>query len=111
MSLDRITDTKMKFSILMPVYNVELHWLKEAIHSVEQQTYTNWELCLVDDCSTQKEVPEFLKSISNEKIKVKLLDKNVGISGATNEAEKISTGEFLLLMDNDDVRKSYLGEQ
>lgn len=103
MSLDRITDTKMKFSILMPVYNVELHWLKEAIHSVEQQTYTNWELCLVDDCSTQKEVPEFLKSISNEKIKVKLLDKNVGISGATNEAEKISTGEFLLLMDNDDV--------
>ena len=95
MSFNSTEETKMKFSILMPVYNVELHWLKEAIRSVKKQTYRNWELCLVDDCSTDKKIPTFLENISDERIKVKILESNVGISEATNQAEKISTGEFL----------------
>ena len=103
MSFNSTEETKMKFSILMTVYNVELHWLKEAIRSVKKQTYRNWELCLVDDCSTDKKIPTFLENISDERIKVKILESNVGISEATNQAEKISTGEFLLLMDNDDI--------
>lgn len=94
---------KIKFSILIPVYNVEIPWLKKAIKSVEEQTYKNWELCLADDCSGKKEVPEYLKTIESEKIKVNLLPVNKGISTATNAAASMASGDYLLLMDNDDV--------
>lgn len=90
------------FSIVMPVYNVDLKWLDKAIESIEKQNYKNWEICIADDCSPNQEVREHLLSISNNKIKVKLLDKNQGISGATNEAASLASGDYILLMDNDD---------
>lgn len=92
----------VKFSILMPVYNVEPCWLDMAIKSVERQTYGNWELCIVDDASTHRDVIEYLKKIKNEKIKVHFAEENGGISTATNIAASMATGEFILLMDNDD---------
>ncbi len=92
----------VKFSILMPVYNVEIKWLEEAISSVKKQNYTNWELCIVDDCSTDPKVREYLSGIKDKKINVFLSDENKGISGATNKAAEIATGDFYLLMDNDD---------
>lgn len=105
----RVTKKKLKnysgdilFSIVMPVYNVEIKWLEKAIASVEKQNYTNWELCIADDCSTQTEVQEYLKTRQNDKIKVAFLEKNVGISDATNEAVKLARGQYLVLMDNDD---------
>lgn len=94
--------TQVRFSILMPVYNVPIQWLDRAVDSVRRQLYPNWELYLVDDCSTQEEVRDYLKGIQDERIKVKLLEKNRGISGATNEAAAMATGDFLVLMDNDD---------
>lgn len=92
------------FSVVMPVYNVDLKWLDKAIESVEKQNYKNWEICIADDCSPNQEVREHLTAISdrNHKIKVKLLEKNQGISGATNEAAALAAGEYILLMDNDD---------
>ncbi len=93
---------KPKISILIPVYNVEPTWLKLAIHSVEKQWYENWEICIVDDCSTKNETIEYLKSINNEKIKIKFLDKNLHISGASNEALELCSGEYVGLLDNDD---------
>lgn len=92
----------VKFSVLVPVYNVEKKWLDLAVASVEKQTYTNWELCLVDDCSTQEEVRGNLERLRTEKIKVLFLEKNGGISEATNAAAGIASGEYLVLMDNDD---------
>ncbi len=90
------------FSILMPVYNVDLKWLEVAIQSVESQNYLNWELCIVDDCSTDKDVRKYLSGIKNEKIKIVLAEENSGISGATNKAAEIASGDYYLLMDNDD---------
>ncbi len=86
----------------MPVYNVNVKWLDLAIKSVKNQWYENWELCIVDDASTKKEIKEFLQKIDNPKIKIKFLEKNRGISGASNEALKLTGGEYIALMDHDD---------
>lgn len=93
----------VKFSVVIPVYNVEIKWLEKAIESVEKQNYTNWEICLADDCSTKEEVREYLKSIENENIKVAYLHKNMGISEASNAAANLATGDYIVLMDNDDA--------
>lgn len=90
------------FSIVMPVYNVEIKWLDKAIESIEKQNYKNWEICIADDCSTKQEVREHLSAMKNSRIKIKLLEKNQGISGATNAAAALASGEYILLMDNDD---------
>ena len=93
---------KPLISIIMPVYNVETKWLDIAIKSVERQWYKNWELCIADDASTNKETLDYLKSLSNPKIKVKFLTENKGISGASNAALDLALGDYIALMDNDD---------
>lgn len=97
-----LSEQKLKFSVIMPIYNVEIHWLEKAIQSVKNQTYTNWQLCLADDCSTDLKVKEYLQQVKDEKISIVYLEKNQGISGATNAAVASATGEYLVLMDNDD---------
>ena len=92
-----------KISIIMPVYNVEKNWLKKAVKSVFDQIYKNWELCIVDDASTEKHIKRILsKYIKNEKVKMKFLKKNIGISGASHEALSLATGEFVGFLDDDD---------
>jgi glycosyltransferase involved in cell wall biosynthesis len=99
---------KMKFkpliSIIMPVYNVDLVWLRKAISSVKHQWYSNWELCIVDDASTNQNIIKYLKKINNKKIKVKFLDKNLNISNASNEALGLISpkSDYVALMDHDD---------
>lgn len=93
---------KPKFSIIMPIYNVDIKWLDKAINSVINQTYPYWEICIVDDHSTKDETIEYIKNIKNDKIKKLILEKNTGISYASNSAAKMATGEYLILMDNDD---------
>ena len=91
-------------SIIMPVYNVDKVWLEKAIDSVINQIYENWELCTVDDASTNTDVKKTLEEYSNKdsRIKVIFLKKNIGISGASNKALSLATGEFIGLLDNDD---------
>ena len=91
-----------KISIIIPVFNVDPKWLMLVIKSVKNQFYENWEVCIADDCSTNPETINYLESIHHPKIKIKFLDKNQGISVASNEAIKISTGEYIALLDNDD---------
>ena len=95
-------EQKPLFSLIMPVYNVAPKWLDKAIKSVEKQWYKNWELCIVDDKSTNSETVEYLKSIQNPQIKVKFLEQNLNISGASNAAIAMAEGEYIVLMDNDD---------
>ena len=99
--------SKLKYhpliSILMPVYNVDVQWIREAVRSINNQIYTNWELCIADDASTNLKLRRFLKRISkHKKIKVVFREKNGHISEATNSALELAEGEFVALMDNDD---------
>ena len=77
------------FSIVMPVYNVEIKWLDKAIESIEKQNYKNWEICIADDCSTKQEVREHLSAMKNSRIKIKLLEKNQGISGQPMRQQRL----------------------
>ena len=94
-----------KISIIIPVYNVSLDYLKPCIDSVLNQRYTNWELCICDDKSTRLDTVSFLKSIANvdPRIKVLFSKTNQNISGASNSALSLATGEFVSLLDHDDV--------
>ena len=91
-------------SIVIPVYNVEAKWLKKCVDSVLAQKYENWELCLYDDCSTDKETLSTLKEMAlyDKRIKVGYGDKNQHIVYATNKAIEMSTGAYVGFMDNDD---------
>ncbi|EHB6470740.1 glycosyltransferase family 2 protein [Enterococcus faecalis] len=93
-----------KISIAMPVYNVEEKWLRLCIDSILNQVYTNWELCMADDASTDPNVKKILTEYQqlDERIRVVFREQNGHISEATNSALTIATGEFVALLDNDD---------
>jgi glycosyltransferase involved in cell wall biosynthesis len=99
--IDRFKN-KPLLSIVMPVYNVDVKWLQKAVESVERQWYKNWELCIADDKSTNKGTLDYLNSITNPQIKIKFLNENLNIAGATNAALELASGEYIVLMDNDD---------
>lgn len=103
-SKDLPNSTDIKISIVMPVWNIAPKYLKQAVDSVERQTYLNWEICMYDDASTNKATLRTLKQYEqNPKIKIQYGEQNKNISFATNEALKLATGEFVLFLDNDDM--------
>ncbi len=91
-------------SLIMPVYNVRPQWLKAAVDSVRKQSYGNWELCIADDCSTDQNLRRLLHEITGQdkRIRVRFLEQNIGISGASNAALAMAHGQFVGLLDNDD---------
>ncbi|WP_408069572.1 glycosyltransferase family 2 protein [Butyrivibrio sp. JL13D10] len=95
-------DGNISFSVVMPVYNVNIKWLKIAMNSVLEQNYSKVELILVDDCSTDAKLIGFLKKINHKQIKVLFNEKNEGISETTNKGVNAASGEYICLMDNDD---------
>ena len=92
-------------SILIPVYNIERKYLSECLDSILNQKYQNFEVCLADDCSTREETKETLKEYEqkDKRIKVVYRTENGHISRTTNSALEIAKGEFIGLMDDDDV--------
>jgi len=96
---------KPLISVLMPVYNPPLEYLREAIDSVLGQLYGNWELCIADDRSSAPDVRQFLSNLSSsdERIKVNFRETNGHISEASNTALGIAQGEFIALLDQDDL--------
>ena len=93
------------FSVLVPLYNTPVKFLKEMIESVTNQTYSKWELCLADGSDEKhiQEVKETVDSFHDERIKYKKLDHNGGISENTNAALDMATGDFIVLFDHDDL--------
>ena len=79
--------------------------LEEAIASVQAQTFTNWELCLVDDGSRNPEITAALEhhAASDPRIHLKRQDHAGGISTATNTALELATGQYIALLDHDDI--------
>lgn len=92
-----------KISIVVPMYNTPEKYFKELLESITQQTYENWELCLADGSPEKAEYLEDLIQPLGDKIKYKLLSENKGISGNSNEALKLATGDFIALLDHDDI--------
>lgn len=91
-----------KISIVVPIYNTPEKFFGELVKSLQKQTYSNWELCLADGSPTPlKYMQEYPKR--DDRIKYKIIGENKGISGNTNEALSIATGDFIGLLDHDDL--------
>lgn len=91
-----------KISVIVPMYNTPKKYFIELVDSLKEQTYKNWELCLADGSG---EKADFIDEIINtdDRINYKFLNKNMGISGNSNEALKLATGEYYALLDHDDI--------
>ena len=92
-------------SFIIPVYNIESDFLRDCLDSILLQTYSNFEICLADDHSTKEETLNTLKEYERKdsRIKVKYRMENGHISKATNTALDMATGEYIALMDDDDI--------
>ncbi|NIM16651.1 MAG: glycosyltransferase [Candidatus Aminicenantes bacterium] len=95
---------KPKISLIMPVYNIPRQWLVRAIESVFEQVYENWELCIADDASSKPHIRKVLSryQTNDMRVKVKFLEENQGISGASNQALSLSAGQYAAFLDHDD---------
>ncbi|WP_341313002.1 glycosyltransferase family 2 protein [Paraburkholderia sp. IMGN_8] len=100
----RSWDRQPLISLVMPTYNSPAEYLRKAIESVLNQVYTNWELCIADDKSTQPHVKAILDEYAarDARIKVTYRPTNGHISAASNSALALVTGEFTGLLDHDD---------
>ncbi len=102
-----ITSLKLQplISILMPVYNTNPKYLKKALDSVCNQIYPNWELCIADDHSTKKTTIKLLEAYGSRDSRIKSAYRktNGRIPQASNTALNLCTGEFVALMDHDDI--------
>jgi GT2 family glycosyltransferase len=92
-------------SIITPVFNTPVHWLRECVDSVLAQTYQNWELILIDDHSTE---PETLRSLAeltafDSRITLAKDEKRRGISAASNRGLALARGDWVAFLDHDDL--------
>lgn len=88
-------------SIIMPSYNTALY-IEETIQSVLNQTYPNWELIIVDDCSTDN-TDEVLEKIKDHRIHYLKNEKNSGAAVSRNKALRESKGQWIAFLDSDDL--------
>jgi GT2 family glycosyltransferase len=100
-----IFDYQPLISVVTPTFNTPKQFLIQMIESVLAQTYSNWELCIADGASTNPDTLYTLKKYAekDKRIKVKFLTENYHISGNSNEAIKMSSGEYIGLFDHDDL--------
>ncbi|MFL1455751.1 glycosyltransferase [Marinobacter sp. GN3S48] len=91
-------------SILLPVFNPRIEFLRSAIGSVLKQTYQNWQLCVANDASTDPEVGRVLDQYAqmDQRVQVVHRARNGHISAASNSALEIAQGEYVALLDHDD---------
>ncbi len=93
------------FSFVIPLYNPPLDFWKQAIESIENQVYDNWEICVADDASTIPEVREWMEAYKQREPRFRILyrEENGHISKTTNDALSLVTGEYVVFMDQDDL--------
>ena len=92
-------------SILVPTYNTNIVHLRECIESVIEQSYTNWQLCLADDASTNQQIIKIFDEYAKKDERVVFITrkKNGHICRATNSALELAKGQYVALLDHDDV--------
>lgn len=110
-----------RFSVVTPVYNTPAAVLWAMLESVQSQTFDDWELCLVDDASTEPHVRKMLQRAEqgDPRVRVRFREENGGIVDASNDGLEMAQGEFIALLDHDDelhpdalalVHEALLGE-
>lgn len=96
-------ENKPLVSVLMAIYNCQ-NTLEEAVNCIINQTYTNWELILFDDCSSDNTYQKAIEiAKSDNRIKVYKNEKNLTLAPTLNNCLKVAKGEYIARMDGDDV--------
>lgn len=92
-------------SIVLPTYNTPAPLLKATLASVQKQLYPNWELCIVDDHSTEPHMRAMLQHLADKdsRVKVHFMPQNQGVSKACNQAIAMASGPFTVFLDHDDL--------
>jgi len=88
-------------TVLMPVYNGE-KYLAEAIESVLNQTFADFELLIIDDCSSDNSV-EIIQSYNDNRLKLIINEENIGQSSTMNKAIELAEGKYIARLDQDDL--------
>jgi glycosyltransferase involved in cell wall biosynthesis len=96
-------------SVVMPVYNPTLDQLADAVRSVQAQIYGEWELCIADDASTAAGVAEWLTDLAqrDQRVRVVMRERNGHISEASNSALELARGDYVALLDQDDLLRPH----
>ncbi len=95
---------KPLFSLITPTYNTKPEWLAEAALSLLNQSFANWEWCIVDDGSTNRQTSKLLEHLSSASPRLRVeFATNRGISAATNQALDLAQGDYVCFLDHDDL--------
>lgn len=92
-----------KISVLMPIYNTPEEYLRQAIESVLTQTYTDFEFLILNDSPDNKDLDSFVSSFKDERIRYFKNASNIGITPSRNKLIELAEGEYLAVMDHDDI--------
>lgn len=98
-----MSDVSPKVSIIVPVYNTSIEYLKVALDGITKQTYLNTEVILVDDGSnsaTAVYLDEYTKQLQDWQV---IHQSNTGLSGARNAGYNVATGKYIQFLDSDDI--------
>ena len=92
-------------SIVVPLYKTKEVFLQKLIESVQNQTYSNWELCFADGSGAEDNRKDYISTFieKDKRIRYTLLEDNLGIAGNTNAAIAMADGDYLVLADHDDI--------
>lgn len=90
-----------KVTVFIPVYN-KSEYVKEAVESILNQTYKEFELLIIDDCSTDDTLDK-IRSFTDDRIRIYVNQKNLGPGGSSNLAFELARGEYILRLDADDI--------
>lgn len=104
-----LLEQKPLISVVMPVFNTPERFLRSAIQSVIDQSYDCWELCIADDCSTEPHVANVIREYQakDKRVKAVFREENGNISACSNSALELANGEFIALMDHDDIIREH----
>lgn len=90
-------------SVIVPLFNTPIPYLKDMLDSVFSQTYGNWELVLINASPQNEDMAQTLSGYSDPRIKLTRIEKNLGIAGNTNIGIKAAAGDYIAFFDHDDV--------
>ena len=92
-----------KVSVLMPVYNTKEEFLREAVQSILSQTFKDFEFLILNDSPENTRLEMIIRSFKDKRIKYIQNEKNLGISKSRNKLIDLAKGEYLAVMDHDDI--------